>query len=191
MSAQRHSNGQLNASFPVLSAVAVGDDAHSKARQARYLADMNRMSPACQAALAGIFQLAMSPEGGGSHVLQAYIESAKHPIIYRFSMENIIMRFQLAQAKRQHNAAKEADLSVRLEDFHIAVEAFVLGNSLDVTAQNRASRKAHPPCQVVPLAEYPQFTQTLEKESVSVSQFIETCRRVVTHLKRRSDLYAA
>lgn len=106
-------------------------------RQERYLNMLVTMDPAEQKAFKTIYGLAQNRKGGGEHVIQAAIESVKHPGIFQVAKENIMIRSILAFARSQKQTAMIEKMETILEDLHIAMDAFMHGLSLEKAREYR------------------------------------------------------
>jgi hypothetical protein len=149
-------------------------------RQAKYLAVFDSMPNEAQCALQEVYHLAMQAQGGGSHVLMAYLYATQYPEIARLVIENVVLRFRLTQVR---NTQTGNQIQQRLEDFHIALEAFVSCISLDDAEEKRRQQKEHPPCHWVPKQEYEGFRSLLATKLSSISSFIKQCQAKTNKLK--------
>ncbi len=149
-------------------------------RQAKYLETFHHMPEEAQSALREIYHLAMQSQGGGSHVLIAYLYATKYPDIARLVIENVVLRFRLTQVR---NTLTENQIQQRLEDFHIALEAFVSGIPLKTAEQNRLNIKDNLPCHWVPKQEYEGFRNLLATNLSNITSFIQQCQAKTNKLK--------
>jgi hypothetical protein len=149
-------------------------------RQAKYVSTFQAMPSNAQAALKEIYHLAMQAHGGGSHVLMAYLYATQYPEIARLVIENVVLRFRLTQIK---NTSTGADIQQRLEDFHVALAAFVSDISLEAAQTCRQQNQNHPPCHWVPKEEYDGFRNILTTNLSRITSFTRQCQTKTNKLK--------
>ena len=106
-------------------------------RQQSYLKRMEALTPPAREAFDAIYTEAVATQGGGGHIVRAAIAAMSLPEIFGLARENLVMRLQLSRARAKHDASKVKRLEERLEDFHVAADAFMRAVPLDVAAQQR------------------------------------------------------
>lgn len=112
----------------------------SRSRQKHYLNYFDQMSSGCSDALKGVYAQSQNPDGGGLHVLQAISEGVKHPALFRLVRENVLLRSAMALAKARNEEEKANRIEAILEDFHIALDAYMLGIPLEAATARREAK---------------------------------------------------
>lgn len=107
------------------------------ARQEGYLKRLQALTPPARDAFASIYAEAVETRGGGGHIVNAAIWAMRLPEIFGLARENLVMRLQLSRARAKQDADKVQRLEERLEDFHVAADAYVQNRPLNVVAQQR------------------------------------------------------
>ncbi len=113
----------------------------SRSRQRYYLNYFEIMDPPSREALSAIYHLAHdASQSIGQHVLCAMHYSVKNPALFRLTIQNVSLRLALKYAYQRSQTHKVAQLTQALEDFHIALDAFMLGLSLPEVELMRQAR---------------------------------------------------
>lgn len=112
-------------------------------RQKTFLKGFNGMSPSCQGALRDIYRFASDgDDADGRHVVLAMTSAARFPEIFRLVLMNIVVRLQIKHHERVENREKADRLKETLEDFHVALDAFMNpGLSLEEAARRRREKE--------------------------------------------------
>lgn len=120
-------------------------------RQQSYLKRLKQLTPPARNAFETIYNEAVATQGGGGHIVRAAIAAMNLPEIFGLARENLVMRLQLSRARAKHDEPKVKRLEERLEDFHIAADAFIGQVSLDTAAhQRQQGQKADASCAKMP-----------------------------------------
>jgi hypothetical protein len=108
------------------------------ARQHHYIRLFETMDSMSMQMLRRIYQLSKHTHGGGQHVIEALIGAMRSPLIFRLVRENIVLRSALAVARTQGDTARAHHIEGLLEDFHIALDAYMQDLSLAEAATRRS-----------------------------------------------------
>lgn len=97
-----------------------------EARQKSFLENFNTMRPPCQEALKDIYTFANGGDDReGRHVIHAMCSAARFPEIFRLVIMNIVVRLMIKQNDAAGHPEKADRLRETLEDFHVALDAFM------------------------------------------------------------------
>jgi hypothetical protein len=145
-------------------------------RQSHYLNKFHTFDTGSSDAFKRIYQLAHHPQGLGWHIILAYVEAAKHPPLLPLVIENFSLQVLLSKARRRKDQSVIDTIKERLEDFHVATEAFVTGRPIEEVAKKRqedvlAKTKHELPFDPATLPERLEFSEEehqLKKSSVRI-----------------------
>lgn len=101
-----------------------------RSRQQHYLRYFNGMDEKSQRALHQIYQAALNTEGGAQHVIRAMTSALEYSSIHRLARENIALRSAMVWAKAAMQPEKAERIAEMLEDFHVALDAYMQNLSL-------------------------------------------------------------
>jgi hypothetical protein len=148
----------------------------SRRRQEHYLRMLNRLEGESRQSFELIYRLALTPGRTPEHITQAAIEAIKHPVIYMFAKDNILLRVLLKVARKRQDKRLIQKVEDILEDFHIATDAFMMDLSLsDSEIRRKALRGSVTPC-------IPQSTGRVRQRSASETDY-KYFRRFAESLK--------
>ena len=120
-------------------------------RQQRFLTRLQALTPPARDAFAQIYTEAVATHGGGGHVVRAAMWAMQLPEIFGLARENLVTRLQLSRARAKHDERRVSQLGERLEDFHVAADAFMRGITVDeAAAQRREGQKSDAVCAKMP-----------------------------------------
>ncbi len=162
-------------------------------RQKTFLDNFNGMQPLCQKALRDIYCFANNgDDADGRHVVMAMTSAARFPEIFRLVLMNIVVRLQIKHHEKVRNHQKADRLKETLEDFHVALDAFMNpGLSLEEVARRRQAREAHrPPAPEFDLARLPlvMHDDALSRDIHSFKrQARPAVERVKAHHRKKSQ----
>lgn len=111
---------------------------NDKKRQQYYLERFERLDPDGQKALHRIYAMAIRQETLPRHVVLAMTAAARNPGIFHLVVQNLSLRMSLNRAFHQNACEKAATLHAILEDFHIALDAFIGKVSLEDANRRRS-----------------------------------------------------
>lgn len=113
-------------------------------RQKVYMKCLRRMDPPSQEELRQIYNLAQHRQNIGQHVLRAMQAAARYPAIFKLIVINISLRLKARMAQNNQDKDKQARFEESLEDFHVALDAFMKGLSLE-EAEAARDHEPHDP----------------------------------------------
>ncbi len=165
-----------------------------RARQTHYLRYFEAMSPEARQALQTIYDAAQATEGGAQHVLHAMQSGLHHPDIFRLARENIALRAAMAWARTIQDDARCQQIAAILEDFHIALDAFMGDLSLEAAAKRRTELEASQDpmrCSKFPeswnLNPPPGWREALDGQLTDIAQFKSRIRPVLQKLRQKQQ----
>ncbi len=110
-------------------------------RQRYYLDYFTALDPDSRQVLRRIYGMATNPDTLPMHVILAMTEAVRNPSIFRLAVQNLSLRMSLKRALRDNAAEKAEKLHETLEDFHVALDAFVGGISLEEAVRLRTLKQ--------------------------------------------------
>lgn len=151
-------------------------------KQEHYLRYFTKLDADAEKVLEDIYQLAQHRQTQGSHVITAMAGAMKHPAIRPLVLQNIAIRLWIKLGERLQSDQKRQQLEEVLEDFHVALDAFMGKISLD-EAERLRETKAHDPTHAMTPQEK---AERRDEQMEAALKFREQTKPVIDNIKAKN-----
>lgn len=163
-----------------------------RTRQEQYLRRFQRFDAPTAKAFKEIYAMALNPSTRVQHVIRTAIESTRLPALFAIAKENIVSRMVRTMSRYTGDAALEKRVDEKIEDFHVAADAYFHHISLDEAETRRRHNNKLPMEESFDFSQIPQRVKDLPAEDRErFDRFLAMLKQnlfpVQAHLKHRRN----